>query len=98
MAQFELIKTIKPIGNTGHITIPKKFIGKQARIIIENENAEEKEKQIINFLKERKKAKILTTFYISGFGLYSDFILFINELEKKGVVKKEGDYLKLIEG
>lgn len=57
MAQVEIIKTVKPTGNTGHITIPKKFIGKQARIIIENENAEEKEKQIINFLKERKKAK-----------------------------------------
>jgi len=37
---------------------------------------QKKKRQIINFLKERKKAKILT-------------ILFINELEKKGVVKYE---------
>ncbi|WP_083756722.1 DUF2080 family transposase-associated protein [Methanococcus aeolicus] len=37
MAQVEIIKTVKPTGNTGHITIPKKFIGKQVKIIIENE-------------------------------------------------------------
>jgi len=52
MAQ-EIIKTVKPTGNTGHITIPKKFIGKQARIIIINENAEEKETN--NKLSKRKK-------------------------------------------
>ena len=31
---MKFIKTIKPIGNTGHITIPKKHIGKKAKIII----------------------------------------------------------------
>lgn len=34
-------RLIKPFGNTGHITIPKKFIGKTAKIIIlDNENKE----------------------------------------------------------
>ena len=29
-------KLIKPSGNTAHILIPKKFIGKRAKVIIEN--------------------------------------------------------------
>ena len=83
MAQVELIKTVKPTGNTGHVIIPKRYLGKQVKIIIDDEGEKEKEKNIISFLKEKKRAKILTTFYISGFSLYSDFIRFINELEKK---------------
>ncbi|UXM84817.1 DUF2080 family transposase-associated protein [Methanococcus aeolicus] len=37
-------KLVRPFGNTGHITIPKKHIGKRARVIIEIEDDREKEK------------------------------------------------------
>ncbi|WP_292459328.1 DUF2080 family transposase-associated protein [Methanothermococcus sp.] len=39
-----LTKTIKPFSTSGHVILPKKFIGKQARIIIENDTDKEKEK------------------------------------------------------
>jgi hypothetical protein len=47
--KFKFVKTIKPVGNTGHITIPKRHIGKKAKIIIidndegKDENGEERD-------------------------------------------------------
>jgi putative transposon-encoded protein len=41
MEQVQLIKTVKPIGNTGHITIPKRYIGKLARVIIKDDERED---------------------------------------------------------
>jgi hypothetical protein len=39
---MKFIKTIKPIGNTGHITIPKRHIGKKAKIIIIDDEGKDK--------------------------------------------------------
>ncbi len=37
-----LFREVSPIGNSGHITIPKKYIGKYARVIIASGNGEDK--------------------------------------------------------
>lgn len=37
-----LFRKVSPIGNSGHITIPKEFIGKYARVIITSGNGEDK--------------------------------------------------------
>jgi len=91
MAQIEFVKTVKPIGNTGHITIPKKYIGKRAKIIIENQ--EDVKKEILNLL-NNKNMDILDLFYKSKY-TYSDVITAINELEKDGSIKIENDIIKL---
>ncbi len=92
------IKTIKPIGNTGHITISKKHIGKRAKIIIIDDNeGKEKEKNIISFLRERKRAEILKVFYISECSTYSEFMEHINNLIENGKIKKDGDYLMVVD-
>ncbi len=38
-------KFVKPFGNTGHITIPKKHIGKRASILIHLDDDENGEKE-----------------------------------------------------
>ncbi|ABO34561.1 hypothetical protein MmarC5_0245 [Methanococcus maripaludis C5] len=34
-------KTVKPSGNTGHITLPKKYIGKKVKIKIQGEHKDD---------------------------------------------------------
>ncbi|WP_081430840.1 DUF2080 family transposase-associated protein [Methanococcus maripaludis] len=36
-----LVKQVKPFGNTGHITLPKKLIGKKVKIKIQGENKDD---------------------------------------------------------
>jgi hypothetical protein len=89
-------KLVKPFGNTGHITIPKKHIGKKAKVIIIDDEGDEKEKNIISFLRERKRAEILKVFYISGCSIYSEFMELIDKLVENGKIKKDGDYLEVV--
>jgi hypothetical protein len=92
------VKTVKPTGNTGHITIPKKHIGKKAKvIIIDDEGENGKEKNIISFLRERKRAEILKVFYISGCSTYSEFMELVDKLIENSKIKKDGDYLEVVE-
>ena len=32
-----LVKQVKPFGNTGHITLPKKYVGKVVKVIIKTQ-------------------------------------------------------------
>ena len=34
------VRTVKPIGNTGHVIIPKRFIGRRVTIIINEDDDE----------------------------------------------------------
>ncbi|GAA0128723.1 putative transposon-encoded protein [Methanococcus maripaludis] len=39
--QNTIEKEVKPFGNTGHITLPKKLIGKKVKIKIQGENKDD---------------------------------------------------------
>ena len=41
-ADAVLFRKVSPIGNSGHVTVPKEYIGKHARVIITSENVEGK--------------------------------------------------------
>ncbi|ABO35583.1 hypothetical protein MmarC5_1285 [Methanococcus maripaludis C5] len=42
MKEKTIIKQVKPSGNTGHVTLPKKLIGKKVKITIkEGENKDD---------------------------------------------------------
>ncbi len=54
-ADAVLVRNVSPVGNSGHIVIPKEFIGKFARVIILSEKCE----KTIEIRKIRLKEKIL---------------------------------------
>ncbi|AVB76103.1 hypothetical protein MMJJ_06890 [Methanococcus maripaludis] len=41
MKEKTIIKQVKPSGNTGHVTVPKSWIGKKVIIKIQGENKDD---------------------------------------------------------
>jgi len=43
------VRTVKPIGNTGHVIIPKRFIGRRVTVIVHEEDEKERKTEKQNF-------------------------------------------------
>ncbi|CAB3288195.1 protein of unknown function [Methanocaldococcus lauensis] len=43
------VRTVKPVGNTGHVIVPKRHIGKRVTVIVHEEDEKERKTEKQNF-------------------------------------------------